>query len=250
MTNVFQRQPLIAGLAVAAALLVAVIGVETGFGSRIGARIPAGVSKRAAPFEARLLAPFAPVDADRAYPEMAARPLFIATRRPAPPAEAPSQATFKRDQYVLQGVTIAGDTRIALLREKATGRIHRVEKGKELNGVTVAEVTPGSVTLALGKDQEVLPLQVLKPGAAPAVAPQGPFGPSAGPGAIPAPAGAANPLAPPTPANPHPPGASNPSTPAAAANPPAATLPQATTAPMSPEELLARRRARRAQQNQ
>ena len=247
MTNVFQRQPLIATLAVTAAVLVAVIGFETGFGSRLGPRIPAGVSKRAVPFEARLLAPFAPVDADPAYPEMVARPLFLSSRRPAPPAEASSQATFKREQYVLQGVTIAGGTRIALLREKATGRIHRVEKGKELNGITVAEVNPESVTLALGKDQEVLPLQVLKPGpGGAATVPLGPFGLPSGPGGLGAP-GAANPLAPPTPgAGAHP---NSPASPVPA-NPPATALPQATTAPLSPEELLARRRARRAQQTQ
>ena len=252
MTNVFQRQPLIATLAVTAAVLVAVIGFETGFGSRIGPRIPAGVSKRAAPFEARLLAPFAPLDADHAYPEMVARPLFLSSRRPAPPAEAPSQVTFKRDQYVLQGVTIAGNTRIALLREKATGRIHRVEKGKELNGVTVAEVDPGSVTLALGKDQEVIPMQVLKPGPGAAQVPLGPFGPSGGPGAMPPSApSVANPLAAPVPAGgAHPGTPPNPPASPVSANPPAAVLPQASTAPMSPEELLARRRARRAQQTQ
>ncbi len=248
MTGLLQRQPLIAALAIAAAVLVVAIGLETGFGSRLGARIPAGVSKRAVPFEARLLPPFAPPD-ESAYPELAARPLFTPTRQPAPAAPPQSQAIFKRDQYVLQGVTIAGETRIALLREKATGRIHRVEQGHELNGVRIAEVTPESVTLAVGTDQEVLPLQVLKP--APGGAAQvGPFGPSTGPGPVSTP-GAANPLAPgaatPTPTAPNGPAQGTLPVPA---NPGAGALPQAATAPMSPEELLARRRARRAQQNQ
>jgi hypothetical protein len=254
MIEAFQRQPLIAALALAAAGLAVAVGVETGFGTRIAPAIPAGPSKPAAPFQARLLPPIAPVNLEQAYTEMVARPLFIALRRPAPPAEASAATAMKHGQYVLQGITIAGDTRIALLREKATGKVHRVEKGHDIDGIKVAEVTPESVTLAQGGEQEVLPLQVIKPGAAPGASAQlGPFGPATAAGAIPpatpvpgAPVPApGNPAANPTPkllgpegfipheANPHP-----------------TAVPQATTAPLTPEELLARRRARRAQQTQ
>jgi len=245
MLAIFQRQPLIAVLAVVAALLAVAIGLETGFGARLGPSVPAGVSKPAAPFEAKLLPALAATDPERSYPEMAARPLFVPLRRPAPPAEPAQQANIKRGLYTLQGVTIAGDIRIALLREKSTGHIVRAEKGKDLNGMKIAEVTPESVTLAVGSDQEVIPLQVVKPGTAPPGAPGGPFGPSgpAGAPAAAAPPGTQPPVATQNPAaqggsfgpSPHP------------ANPAAAAVPQATTTPMSPEELLARRRARRAQ---
>ncbi len=250
MTRLLQRQPSIALLAGTAALLVLVIGIETGFGTRLSPAIPAGVSKNAPPHDARILPQVAMIDAQHAYPEMVARPLFTPTRRPAPPAEVQSQATFKRDQYVLQGVIIAGNTRIAMLREKATGKVHRVEKGHELNGVTLAEVNPDSVTLALGKDQEVLPLQVLKQpsfGAAPS---PGPFG-AATAGPVPVMPGQAprNPAAMPQP------GSLPPNAPKGAdfgppLNPAPGTVPQATSVPLTPEELLARRRALRVQQNQ
>lgn len=244
MKAIFQRQPLIALLAAVVALLVIAIGIETGFGSRLGPSIPAGVSKPAAPFEAKLLPALAATDPDRSYPEMTARPLFVPLRRPAPPAEQVAQANLKRGLYVLQGVTIAGDTRIALLKEKATGHIVRAEKGKEVNGAKVAEVTPESVTLALGSEQEVIAMQVVKPGAPAAGGPAGPFAPAAGaPAALGAPPGAL-PGAPQ--AQPHTsPGPINPAQPIA--NPGAPAVPQATTTPMTPEELLARRRARRAQ---
>jgi general secretion pathway protein N len=245
MLAIFQRQPVIAVLAIAAALLVVAIGLETGFGARLGPVIPAGVSKPAAPFEAKLLPALAATDPERSYPETAARPLFVPQRRPAPPAEPAQQANLKRGLYTLQGVTIAGDTRIALLKEKSTGHIVRAEKGKDLNGMKIAEVTPESVTLALGSEQEVIPLQVMKPGPSPTTPPGGPFGA----------AGTASAL-PPVPQPPGAPGTPNPApqqggasfgpTPHTA-NPVAAPVPQATTAPMSPEELLARRRARRAQ---
>jgi len=241
MLAVLQRQPFIAVLAVVAALLVIAIGLETGFGARLGPAIPAGVSKPAAPFEAKLLPALAATDPERSYPEMAARPLFVPLRRPAPPAEPAQQVNLKRGLYTLQGVTIAGDTRIALLREKSSGHIVRAEKGKDLNGMKIAEVTPESVTLAVGTEQEVIPLQVVKPAPGPTTAPGGPFGPgSAIPGVAPA--------APVPPGSAQAPGAGpNPPAAVAPANPAAPAVPQATTTPMSPEELLARRRARRAQ---
>lgn len=244
MLAILQRQPFIAVLAVVAVLLVAALGFETGFGARFGPVLPTGVSKPAAPFEAKLLPALAATDPERSYPEMAARPLFVPLRRPAPPAEQVAQANLKRGLYTLQGVTIAGDLRIALLREKSTGHIVRAEKGKDLNGMKIAEITPESVTIALGSEQEVIPLQVVKPGPGPTGAPGGPFGPGGPAGA------AALPAAPP-------PGAAAPNTATQggasfgpvphAANPGAPAVPQATTTPMSPEELLARRRARRAQ---
>ncbi len=246
MLSLVQRQPFIAVLAVAATALVVVIGIETGFGSRLSPAIPTGVSKPAPPFEAKLMPSLAPANAEQLYPEMAARPLFVPLRRPAPPAEHAAQGTLKRGQYVLQGVTIAGNTRIALLRDKATGRIHRVEKGQDLNGMKLAEVNPESVTLSQGKEQEVLPLEVQKPGPGRPTAMTGPFGgPAPGsPLPLPLPNGAPNPLANRVP-NAVPGSTQSQFGPAP---PPAQALPQATTTPMSPEELLARRRALRAQQ--
>lgn len=240
MVDAFQRQPVVAMLAVVAAALVGVIGIETGFGTRLAPSIPSAPAKPAAPYEAKLLPPLDAPNPEQAYPEMVARPLFVPLRRPAPPALSPAQQTMKRGQFVLQGVTIAGDTRIALLREKATGHVVRAEKGKDVNGLTVVEVTPESVTLAQGKEQEVLPLQVLKPGPA-GVAPNvGPFGPSGMPGAF----GAGGPGGPnppmPVPGAGAPPGIHP-------TNPPPTSLPQATAAPLTPEELLARRRGARTQ---
>ncbi len=242
MLAILQRQPLVALLAIAAALLAVAIGLETGFGSRLGPSIPAGVSKPAAPFEAKLMPALAPTDPERSYPEMTARPLFVPLRRPAPPAEPVQQANLKRGLYTLQGVTIAGDTRIALLREKSTGHIVRAEKGKDLNGMKVAEVTPESVVLSVGTDQEVIPLQVVKPGApGPTTPPGGPFGPSGPAGGFTGPATSVTPPQVPGAAPQAQPGPTHPT------NPVAPAVPQATTTPMTPEELLARRRARRAQ---
>ena len=271
MFSIFQRHPLIIALAILAAILAAVIAAEVGLGASLRAQITGEPTRRAVPFEAKLLPPQQLAQAEQLYPEVAARPLFTPTRRPAPAAAPPS--TYTPGQFMLQGVIAVGNTRTAMLREKSTGRIHRVEVGREINGIKVAQIDPEVVTLTQGADREVLRMQVLRPGAVPvAGAPQagasiGPFGPTAPaggggsvqvPGGVPPVPGQAPPPVPgatPVPAAPPIPqspgmilNAPNPlAAPAPGTNPNPAT---ATTTPMSPEELLARRRARRGQQPQ
>jgi len=249
----FQRHPLITLLALCAAILVAVIGVEIGFGTGLHS-LPEGAPRRAAPFEAKLLPPIVASAPEQLYAQTASRPLWAPSRRPAP--EVPvAAASFVKGQFVLLGVTIVGDQRIALVREKSTGRIHRAEVGRELNGLKVAKIAPESVTLVQGSDQEVLTLQVQKS----AVGTPALLGPFGGPVA-PVPSGlpTVTPVGQPTPASagqssssqlPMPRDAVASSAPAAPQAPnPATSAPAQTDAmPMSPEELLARRRARRNQ---
>ena len=267
MIDVLRRNPVIAALAVACAVLAGIVAFEllmpSGAGSRAAAR-------KAAAAEAKLLPPIAAANADQVYPETVNRPLWIPTRRPAPTAVAAPAASFPKGQYTLQGVIVASGTRIAMLREKTSGKIHRVEKGRDVNGIQVAEVEPESVTLAQGDEREVIELRVQRPGApgappappATAASSAGPFASTApvpGAPAVPSsgtPPGVAtpNPVAPPA-GNPFgsvprppqtSPGPLAPST--ASANRPATAVPQeASSAPMTPEELLARRRARRNQ---
>ncbi len=251
------RRPFVAGLLVVAAVLAVLLALEIADASR--SRIPAGASRPAAPAQSKLLPPLAPVAPEQAYQETVNRPLFIATRRPAPPQAAAAAApAFNRGQFVLLGVTIAGNTRIAMLREKSNGHIHRVEQGRDVNGLRVAQIEREAVTLAQGDEKEVVQMQVQKVGPSAAVHAPGPFGQAPG-----APAQAAPPAQPAQAAPAGPPGPG--SIPPASARllgimPPVPTLPgqatpqgaspNANNTPMSPEELLARRRARRTQQNQ
>lgn len=257
MSGWLGRNPAIAGLGALAVALVLVIALETKFGATPASFIGAGSARRAAPPEAKLLPPLALAAPEQTYPETAARPLFTPTRRPAPEAPATPQATFQKGQFVLQGVIAVGSNRIAMLREKANGRLHRVELGREINGIKVVDIQPETVTLAQGGEQEQLGLTVQKApvGAAAAVS-QGPFAAPAGQGAPPA----APPTSPaqPTPGSTFPRPAPVPGAPAQnvsqagafpSANPAARATPD-TAVPLSPEELLARRRARRTQQTQ
>lgn len=271
MIDTLRRNPLIAALALACAVLAGIVVFEL----LMGTGGPAASSvRKAAPAESKLLPPIAAIAPDQVYAETVNRPLWIPTRRPAP-AAAVVPASFARGQFILQGVIVAGGTHIAMLREKASGRMHRVEKGRDVNGVTVAEIDPDKVTLAQGDEREVVELRVPRPGAPgtpgappaspPSAAVAGPFASTAAPtppGAVPptaaaTPAPSAPPAGSPFGLPPRPPHASvGPLAPptqqvsptAPVTNPSAAPVPQqATTAPMTPEELLARRRARRNQ---
>jgi len=244
------RRPLVAALAGVAALLVVAVALEVGTGNA-GADAAKAPGKAAASPDAKLLPPVVTQAPEQAYPEMAARPLFTPTRRPAPAEPNQGKQSFARGQFVLQGVIVVGDQRTALLKEKSTGKVHRVDRGKDLNGILVERVEPTEVVLASGDERERIALVVQKPETG-ARAPgateshDGPFGvqtaaqPAAAPTATATPGAAAppgaNPLARPAPA---------------AANPNAAQPPLPPTAqPMTPEELLARRRARRNQPTQ
>lgn len=252
MTGWLQRNPLIAALALLAVALAVVLGLEVLFVDRTPSLAP---PKRGVATEAKLLPPVAAVTPEQAYAETTTRPLFVPTRRPAPELAAAAPPAFQRGQFTLHGVIIAGGSRTAMLREKSSGRTHRVEAGREINGIKVVQIDAHAVTLGVGDEREVVPLVVQRQAAGaapmPAATMQGPFAPSTS--AIPG--RAANPQ-PAGPAGSQPLTAGGPAFPTSArqapqgsvTNPPGAAQPAA--APMSPEELLARRRARRAQQNQ
>ena len=256
-----RRNPLLGVLALVCLLLAAAIGVEAELGANLRDAMRPASGKPALPVEAKLLPPLIATAAEQAYPETVARPLFIPTRRPAPVVVAVPQSTFQKGQFVLAGVIVVGDNRVAMLREKSNGRIYRVEQGKELNGIKVADIQREQVTMTQGGEQEVLTLSVLRPAAGASMGPaavQGPFmGIASPPGAPPptvlpsgqfAPGGVGGPFPPQPPAIPVNP--SNPNPAISGANPAARAMPEAGSAPLSPEELLARRRARRTQQDQ
>jgi hypothetical protein len=267
MISIFKRYPLTSALCAVAAVLLVALALELGAGAALRERLAASGSSKPAVVQTRLLPPVAMANPDSEYPETATRPLFTPTRRPAPPAATVAGATtMNKGQFTLTGVTIVGDTKIALLREKSSGRVVRVEQGKDVNGITVAKIEPEQVTLTQGGDQEVVAMLVSKGAPQPAV-PPAPVASAAGPFAPPATASApvpqpgVNPAAralPPgvpvaAPAPPQQPPV-NPNThfgprPGSSIDPTTAT-PPTDAAPLTPEELLARRRARRNQQSQ
>ncbi len=140
-----------------------------------GVRAPAKV------VEAGLLPAFAMAPEVQPAPETVARPLFVPTRRPSPPAASAAVPTMKKGQFVLTGVTVANDAAFAFLKEVATGKTKSVRKGTEVNGITVDVVEPRRVVLKQGDETENLALNIQVPAKmAAAAAPTGAVPPAPG----------------------------------------------------------------------
>lgn len=106
--------------------------------------------------------PFTMPSADT-FLEVAMRPLFIFTRRPAPPIPVETtKPSMKKGQFVLTGTTVVAEGKFAHLSEKAGNKSHVVEQGKEINGILVKEIRSDRVVLTQGDETEVIVLRTAK----------------------------------------------------------------------------------------
>lgn len=214
-------------------VLAAAIVVEHYFGQVTvgeGPRPPARI------VEAKLLPPFSLPSEGQAAPETVARPLFVPTRRPSPPASVAAASSMKRGQFVLTGVTLTPDAAFVFLKEVATGKTQSIRKGLQVNGLTVETVEPRRVVLRQADETEELALNIqVPPRVAAAPAPS-----TAVPGAPGAPGVAGVPPGPPTrmPVNP----ATGPVPPGSGAPAPAPAAQGAPATPQVPAPATGRRR--------
>ncbi|MCP4285019.1 MAG: hypothetical protein GY792_11280 [Gammaproteobacteria bacterium] len=90
------------------------------------------------------------------FVEITARPLFSSSRRPVPLStgdEAPNtiQAAvgpIEKKQFMVMGIVIAQDEKVALLKQlKKSNEVVRVKEGQKLSDWTVSAITPDSVTM-------------------------------------------------------------------------------------------------------
>lgn len=170
--------------------LAAGIGMETNWGRQQQWPAETTVETRPEFSEPALAEPFRLPPSDQ-YVQMTARPIFVVTRRPAPitPTSGSPEPGMKKDQFILMGTTMAGGSKVAFLVEKAGNRSRVVAEGKEINGITVREVTADRVVLSQFGDTETLVLKTNKPPPGTPVRPvgvvQNPFlGPPAKPPAV------------------------------------------------------------------
>ena len=142
--------------------LAGALGMELGWGRRIRLPIPVPKPAPAARVDYSVQPAFALLPLDLGFAETTARPVFTPVRRPPPPPAPPEppKPTMKKGQFVLLGALITKEKNIALLREVATGKATRVEQGKEIKGITVANVLPEKVTLTQYDDTEELVLKI------------------------------------------------------------------------------------------
>lgn len=142
--------------------LAGALGMELDWGRRIHLPIPAPKPTPAARADYPIQPEFTLLPLEQGFTETTARPVFTPVRRPPPPPEppAPPRPTMKKGQFVLLGALITKEKNIALLREVATGKVMRVEQGKEIKDITVGNVLPEKVTLTQYDDTEELVLKI------------------------------------------------------------------------------------------
>ena len=176
------------------------IGWETDWGRQL-TRAPVVPDVAApAPVTLALLPDDRAQDGAESRQQTVERPVFVPTRRPAPPAVSAAQEAAKprmqKGQFVLTGTAVVEQKSVAFLRESAGGKSRSVRVGETINGLLVAEVKPDRIRLTMGEDSEELllkvavgprttiqPAQPTAPGAPGAPTAGQPGGPAAGGGA-------------------------------------------------------------------
>ena len=124
--------------------VLALIGWETDWGREL-TRAPAVPDVAApAPVTLALLPDYRVQDGAESRQQTVERPVFVPTRRPAPPAVSTAQEAAKprmqKGQFVLTGTAVVEQKSIAFLRESTGGKSRSVRVGETINGLLVAEV--------------------------------------------------------------------------------------------------------------
>lgn len=146
------------------AVLALAIGWQTDWGRALRREPPAEIPVAPAPVTTTVLPEFRIEGGVAAMATTVERPLFNATRRPAPVAvaEAP-KPTIQRGQFTLTGTMITDKSAVAFLKEAAgAGKARTVRTGDSINGMKVAEIAPDRVRFTLGDESEELELKVVK----------------------------------------------------------------------------------------
>jgi type II secretory pathway component PulC len=95
--------------------------------------------------------------------ETVERPLFVPTRRPAPPMDAVAEkepSKIERGLFVLSGTAIHEQNRIAFLRNAKDNKPKTVHIGDVVEGMNVSVITAAKVVLTAGGQEEALLLKV------------------------------------------------------------------------------------------
>jgi hypothetical protein len=162
--------------------LTVVVGRQTDWGRAIQLDPPRAAVLKPEKVDVALLGEYSLPSMDRKYPHTLGRPLFVPTRRPAPPPPPPPpppKPTMQKGQFQMVGALILPETSFVWLRDVASGKTRRVEKGQSINGILVQEVAAEEVTLAQYDDTERVAMKV-------APSPAGLPKPAAGAAATPA----------------------------------------------------------------
>ena len=96
--------------------------------------------------------------AANSFADLIKRPLFTASRRPAPTLTAPEPGDLLLGRYRLSGVVVTPTRRIVLLREAVSGKTLSVAQGGRVAGWLLADVTSTRIVLESDNERRVIRL--------------------------------------------------------------------------------------------
>lgn len=140
-------------LSVAAMMLATVIYMEIGADSD-QVSTPVGNAQAATPAPSDGVSFTMP--SFESYDEVTRRPLFSPNRRAAVRTAAGQAA--KSTSFVLAGVILSGDRRIALIQEANSPKLRHVDEGQEIDGWIVRSIDADKVLIDNGAVQEEIKL--------------------------------------------------------------------------------------------
>jgi len=145
------------------AALVVEIGNELDWGESLRLPLPEPVVHPPVPVEVTLPPDFRLPARDRAFTGTLERPLFVPSRRkapPVPPPPPPPPPTMKKGQFQLLGTTITDETRFAIVKEVAGGKVLRLLLNQTINGLRLEQIEPDRVVFTQYDDREELRLKI------------------------------------------------------------------------------------------
>lgn len=157
------------------ALLALAIGRELGWGENLHPPMPVPVVHSSAPVEVALDPDFRLPAREKTYAATLERPLFVPSRReapPAPPPPPPPPPTMQKGQFQLLGTIITDEMRVAIVKEISSGKERQIVQGFTINGLQLEMVEADRIVFTQYEDREEIRLKIQR-SAAPVSAPQG-----------------------------------------------------------------------------
>lgn len=96
------------------------------------------------------------------FPEILARPIFFSKRQMPPQPAAAAPATRTPLRLKLEGIAIAADTRVAVLRDQGSNQLVQLSVGMSHDDWLLDGLTPSTATFRRGDDVSELTLDIDK----------------------------------------------------------------------------------------
>lgn len=140
------------------------LGQQAQWGTQPGLTVPVVAEQTPVKIEVVTLPDYRLPALKKNFTETLTRPLFVSSRReapPIPPPPPPPKPTMKQGQFVLLGTVLLDEGNMAILKETVGGKVRQITEGGLINGIKLERVQSDRVMLSQYEETEELRLKVL-----------------------------------------------------------------------------------------